>query len=252
MGALAHILPPPPEEGETEPTLWAALRETGCPRAREALVAQYQPFARALAAKLYAGRHSDDIEFADYYQLAMVGLLESVDRFDDHQGSKFTTYAFLRIKGAILSGLEAQSERQQQITARKQRQADRVNSMLEGDTPSDDMQAAFNRLADIAMGLAIGFMLEGSALLQEEGEQVPDTAYTRLEMRQRQQQIHGLLKKLPEREQKILYYHYYQAIPFETIARMQNVTKGRISQLHKRALQLLRDEIKALQQEHLI
>ena len=36
-------------------------------------------------------------------------------------------------------------------------------------------------------------------------------------------------------------YHYYQGLEFQEIARLFGVTKGRISQIHRQALQLIRE-----------
>jgi RNA polymerase sigma factor for flagellar operon FliA len=45
---------------------------------------------------------------------------------------------------------------------------------------------------------------------------------------------------LPEREQVILRKHYIEGVSFEDIAILLRLTKGRISQLHREALLLLR------------
>ena len=36
-------------------------------------------------------------------------------------------------------------------------------------------------------------------------------------------------------------YHYYQGLEFKEIAALFGVTKGRISQIHRQALQLIRE-----------
>ena len=52
--------------------------------------------------------------------------------------------------------------------------------------------------------------------------------------------------KLPEREKLVISLHYYQHMPFVDIAALLGVTKGRVSQIHKAAIQrsreILRDE----------
>src|SRR6266702_5284656 len=66
-----HLTSLPREE---EFALWRRLQE-GDRSAREALVDHYAPFAQILAAKVYGGRHHDELAFAEYAQFAMVGLL---------------------------------------------------------------------------------------------------------------------------------------------------------------------------------
>lgn len=72
-----------------EAVLWRHWREQGDAQARETLIRLHTPYARILAAKLYAGRYHDEVEFDDYFQFACVGLLESIDRYDPQYGATF-------------------------------------------------------------------------------------------------------------------------------------------------------------------
>jgi RNA polymerase sigma factor FliA len=49
--------------------------------------------------------------------------------------------------------------------------------------------------------------------------------------------------RLPERDQKIVHYHYFNGMRFEQIAELLGVSKPRVSQLHRGALTKLRDEL---------
>jgi hypothetical protein len=63
-------------------------------------------------------RTSNELEFGDFMQVGTVGLLEAINRFNPERGVRFETYAGRRIEGAILSGVQSLSERQQQVSAR--------------------------------------------------------------------------------------------------------------------------------------
>ena len=221
--------------------LWNAFLREKCVTAREQIIAFYLPFARMLAAKLYARRTFAELEFQDYFQFASIGLVEAVDRFDPTQGAKFETFAARRVNGAILNGIESLSERQVQIGARRRIAADRMKSLKADAEPSaKDAAALFDYLAEIAIGLALGFALDqpGTHLGEEVG--YPDNTYRSIELRQLQQRIRELLEHLPENEKRVIKYHYLQQIAFDEIASMLGVTKGRISQIHKEALVRLR------------
>lgn len=229
-----------------ERRLWLAWREAGDGAAREQLVHRHLEFARMLAAKLYGRRPTDDVEFADYMQLASVGLLEAVDRYDPDQGASFRTYASHRIQGAVLSGLESLTERARQVALKRRLEQERLQSLQaaeEGDeAPAGD---AFRRLAAVAVGLALGFMLEDVALVRGDDAAYGDNAYANAELRQLQRRLQKLVNELPEREARIVRHHYFQQVPFDEIAQQMNLSKGRVSQLHKRALQALRAGLEA-------
>jgi len=222
-----------------ETSLWQSMASDAQGAARLRLIEIHLPYARIVAARMYSHRRHDEIEFGDYMQLATVGLIESVDRFDPSHGAAFRTFAGHRIHGAILNGLETLTEKQQQIACRQRMARERMRSLEEKDDAAEDL---FERLARIAVGLALGYLLEGSGMYREAEQPAPDTGYRSIELRQLQHRVQALVESLPERERRIIRYHYMQQVPFETIAHMLGVTKGRVSQLHRRAMEQLREE----------
>ncbi|WP_137939845.1 sigma-70 family RNA polymerase sigma factor [Chitinivorax sp. B] len=224
-----------------ERALWVQARAQSAD-ARERLITNYLPFARMLAAKLYAQRTTDEIDFLDFLQLASIGLIEAVDRYNNTNNAAFTTYASYRINGAVLNGLEQYTERQKQLQVQK-RIRDRIQS-VDTDLPSHNngVMASFERIATVAIGLALGMMLEEDGLYLTEETSIP-AAYTSLELWQLKKYLHSLLPKLPHREAQVIRYHYMQQLCFEDIGKIMNLTRGRVSQLHQGALAKLRAEM---------
>jgi RNA polymerase sigma factor for flagellar operon FliA len=234
----------PPLERDEEDALWRRFRVERDPAAKEALVSHYLGFAQILAAKIYGSRYNDEIEFAEYMQFASVGLLEALERFDPAVGVKFKTFAGRRIIGAMLNGLETATEKQQQIAFRKQIAAERMESLREGRAPAGPPEELFQHLAQVAVGLALGYMLDGSKMFQRRNASYEQTGYEAVELAQLKERVRGLVEELPERERKVIKYHYMNQFPFDEIAGIMGVTKGRISQVHKHALELLAQAIK--------
>lgn len=225
---------------EVEAALWRRHLEQKDTDARGELMNHYLPFARIIAAKLYAGRHHDQIEFDEYLQFATVGLISSLDRFDPSRGAQFKTYASRRMIGEVLDGLEFLSERQQQIRLRQRLAAERLQALKETAPQDGNPEQLFRYLADVGIGLALGYLLEGTGMVDSGEQMTVVTHYDGLEIKQLQRRIKTVLNSLPEREQKVIRYHYLQNIPFQEISEMLGVTKGRIAQIHRHALDLLR------------
>jgi RNA polymerase sigma factor for flagellar operon FliA len=57
------------------------------------------------------------------------------------------------------------------------------------------------------------------------------------------------LNRLPERERTIVTAHYFQGVQLAHIARSFGVTESRVSQLHTRALRMLRDVLAELESD---
>lgn len=81
----------------SERELFRRYRELGDEDAREQAVARYMPLAQRLARRYACGREPVD----DLVQVAFLGLVKAVDRFDHERGVAFTSYAVPTIVGEL-------------------------------------------------------------------------------------------------------------------------------------------------------
>src|SRR5271165_2033187 len=77
--------------------LFVRWREQGDEAAREELVEQFMPLARSLARRY--GRSAEPLE--DLLQVASLGLLKALDRFDPERGHAFPSFAVPTILGEM-------------------------------------------------------------------------------------------------------------------------------------------------------
>ena len=80
-----------------EGALFDRYRATGDAAAREQLIERFLPLARSIALRFSSRR--DTLE--DLLQVATIGLINAVDRFDPARGVAFSTYAVPTISGEI-------------------------------------------------------------------------------------------------------------------------------------------------------
>lgn len=93
MSAVRHELVPLRSDGELLQR-YATVRD---PELREELVMRFLPFARKLALRY---RHGEDT-FEDLVQVALIGLMKAIDRFDPDRGHRFTSFAGPTISGEL-------------------------------------------------------------------------------------------------------------------------------------------------------
>jgi len=89
--------PAPPRDAPGDARLLRAFATTRDQRMREQLVVRYLPLAR-YAASQYV-RHSEP--FDDLLQVASVGLLKAIDRFDPANGATFSSFALPTMLGEL-------------------------------------------------------------------------------------------------------------------------------------------------------
>ncbi len=244
---------PDPTKGQDEASLWERLSIERDATARWQLVELYRPFARMVAATYFGRRIDDDIEFDDYHQWAIVGMIESIDRFDAKRGVQFKTFASRRMHGCILDGIESTTEKQRQIAVRRRLREERAADALaaaratedafDGDSLADTLDI-FKVLAEVGIGLALGLMLEDTGMVAPAPDAVsPDQSYARVELRQLQASVRACVGRLSGQEQRVIQGHYLEDQRFTEIAIDMGLTRGRVSQIHKQALEKLRSAL---------
>jgi RNA polymerase sigma-B factor len=93
-GLLSLSKPPSVAEDQR---LFLRYRQCGDEQARDALVQRWMPLARRLASGFNRGREPlEDLE-----QVAFIGLVKAIDRFEADRGTAFTTFAVPTITGEL-------------------------------------------------------------------------------------------------------------------------------------------------------
>lgn len=229
---LAHAL-----AQNEELALWNAWRQRTDLSARERLVTIHMGLVRSISASIYRAHSLGYVDFAELVQLGSVGLLDSIARFDPAHGVSFAAFASKRIRGEILTGLEQTSEVHAQLGYRRRIRKERTASLADS-AKAQHGTDVFLQMVDLALGLAVGHMLEGTLMFVDERHE-PATEAS-VQVRETSQGFARLIDRLPEAERQVLRYHYLQGFSFTAVAELMGLSKGRISQLHSKALKSLR------------
>jgi RNA polymerase sigma factor for flagellar operon FliA len=223
-----------------EQALWASYRSGSDLGAHQQLFFRYVPWARTVARDVYRRVRVPQMEWGDYAHNATVGLLEALSRFDVARGIDFIAYAKPRVRGAVFNGLRSYlSESGQRENNNHWR--DRMESF---DAPEFD--DPLSQMISTVASLGLGFLLDSSAAAEMSNSNADASAMA--ERHQMDMELDGALAALPEKERQVLTLHYYQHMPFVEIAQLFGLSKGRISQIHKSAIEKIRQRIQAIDQ----
>jgi RNA polymerase sigma-B factor len=231
---------------------------TEAERLRDGLVVAHLSLARYLAAK-FANRGEP---LDDLIQVATLGLLKAIDRFDPERGVEFTTYATPTIVGEIKRYFRDKGwavkvpRRLQELNLAVNRALERLTVDLGrsptiaelaghvGASEEDVLQAqelgqAYNLLS-LDTELSPGSEGKSQTLADYVGRN--DTDLDQFEDRATLERALGVLGG---RERVILYLRFYERISQTEIARRLNVSQMHVSRLQQRAL----DKLKSVLEE---
>ncbi len=221
---------------------------------RERQILEHQELARRIALSI-ASRTPSRVDAADLISAGMMGLIRAVDLYDPSRGVPFEPFAAPYIRGAIMDHLRAQDP-VPYSTRRKIRKLEKTSADLQRTlkrTPTegelaDAMQETELDVAKLMTQALSVPMFAGDELPQHFDEAVggsphPD-ALSRLESEQLRAVLVGLLQGLPKQEREVLVLYYYEELKMKDIGKVLGISESRVSQIHKRAVTLLRGQLK--------
>jgi RNA polymerase sigma-B factor len=233
--------------------LLALYHRTRDRRVRDRAIEHYMPLARRLAAR-YRSREP----FDDLLQVACLGLVKAVERFDPHRGKRFTSYAVPTISGELRRHFRAtvwylhvpRGVQENALTVREasnrigQRhgRAARVSELMaetgldaeaitealharavQATASLDQPVGAADEEADASLGELIGSDDDGYELAEHHADLGP------------------LLRRLPPRERTVLFLRFAQDMTQSEIAEQIGCSQMQISRILRRTIAALGD-----------
>lgn len=225
--------------------------EQGDRAAREELAELMLPLARSLARR-YAGKGEplDDLE-----QVASLGLLKAIDRFDLSRDVRFTTFAVPTIAGELkrhfrdrgwmlrvpreVQELSARVGRAREMLTRELGCVPTVAQLARAVGAGDEQVLEALSAANAYRMLSLDEpLVDGAGALEAIGGD--DAGYEHAEQR-------VLLRRgfdgLPAREREILRLRYYEGMTQREIARAVGISQMHVSRLIRRSVDSMRDAI---------
>jgi len=213
---------------------------------RDALIAEYMPYAASIASRVYQSL-SSVVEYEEVLCTARMGLLEAAKRFDETQEVDFKTFAYYRIKGAIYDGLRKAGWIPRALYA-KIKFEEAANEYLKHMSQYADSRGAdhgdeavtetVNSLASIYI-----ISLDANEDMEIEDKDGPDIEKN-TEFLQVRQHMRDAIDSLPAVEKRLIKMYYFQNRTLEEIGERLNLSKSWTSRLHARALSMLLKRIR--------
>ncbi len=241
--------------------LLALYKQTGDEELKWPLVLRYEGLIKSAALQI-RGVYSSFAQVDDIVSEGILTLLSSIDKFDPEKGIKFETYVAKRIRGMVIDLARKQDWLPRNIRQRAKEIDSAVSHLANelGRFPTDQEVAGHlgiptDKYQKEAARVALSNTLSLDALMDardleghrfevstEDPTVQPETV---LEEQELQETLAQGISELQENEQIVLSLYYEKNLHMKEIAQVMGVSEPRISQIHSRAIQKLRDHMGA-------
>lgn len=237
--------------------LFKRYKETGDEQAREQLVLAHLNLARFLASKFKNRGESLD----DLVQVATIGLIKAIDRFDISRGLEFTTFATPTIMGEIKRHFRDKGwsvrvpRRLQELSAKVTQVSDKLTEKLQRSPSVDEIAQALGVSVDEVLeamesahaytsvsldvpqgddddGTQSSTVIDKYALVDEDLESSDDRIV-----------LEQAIKDFSEREQQIIRMRFLEGFTQVDIAQKLQISQVQVSRLLRKTLQKFQEKL---------
>jgi len=227
---------------------------------KDQLVLQYLPYVKNIVQRIHA-QLPLGVEEDDLTNVGVIGLIDAIDRYDPTRGTKFTTYAAFRIRGAVMGEL-----RSRDVVSRthrsKIRQLQNTYADLEFKLGRDvqDFEVAealgieldeFYQIRKMASMSFVSFEDMGLFSQEERDDAIGlltggggEDPFQLAGMKEMRNATAESIENLPEKEKMVISLYYWDELTMKEIGKVLELTESRVSQLHSQAIIHLRNAMR--------
>lgn len=219
---------------------------------RNRLVERHMGLAAHIANRYRRSNSNDD----DLRQVAMLGLVKAVDRFDPEYGTSFSSFAGRTIEGELKRHFRDKSwvvrvpRSAKELHLHVRRAADEL-SQANSRSPSVDEIATHLRIErdDVLRGLSATAAYSVGTLDSGPNDDGPDTDRQQalattdvgFENSENRQVVLELLDRLPEREREVVRLRFYERMSQSEIGEIMGMSQMHVSRLLRRSFDQMRE-----------
>ena len=248
---MRHAPVATPVQRQRDHALFVRYGTSRDPADRDLLVERYLPLARQLARRYQRGQ----VPFDDLFQVACLGLLKAIDRFDPERGRAFSSYAVPTMAGEIKRHFRDRTwsvrvpRDLQELALKVERTVSELSlSLRRQPTVAEIATAVGADEEDVLEALEAGSAYEATSLQTPVGEEggsgtrgdsigTDDVGFTRAEQRAT---LEELMRALTPRECEVLRLRFAEDLTQSEIGERVGVSQMHVSRIIRHALAQLR------------
>lgn len=224
---------------------------------KEKIVEKYIPLVKYLASRIMLGK-TKYIEYEDLVSYGIVGLLDAINRYDSSKGMKFSSYATLRIKGAMIDEIRKNRpiskgamdklakynesvERLQNIYMREPSIKEIALDLNNTESEVSQVENYINYMSILSLESVIYSDDDDVTIMETLEDKNAISPEESLEYKEKLEVLSQAIENLKEKDKLILKLYYYEKFTLKEIGQVIEVSESRVCQLHSRAIRNLRE-----------
>ena len=229
------------------------------PTMAEHLIEEHSGLVNRIAYHL-AARLPASVVVDDLIQVGMIGLLDASQQYDASQGAAFTTYATIRIRGAMLDELRRNDWAPKSVH-KKHRDLMKIISRIETKTGREEKPKDVAKEMGITLDEYFDLIQESNACrilsfvdigaddesLSNASNISPLNPQEKIQKQQFREQLVSAINILPKREKLIVSLYYDEELNLREIGEVLDISESRVSQLlgqaHLRMRKFIEDKL---------
>ena len=229
-------------------SLWKKYKEKNNQKAKEELIKKNIKLVKMIAGRLFS-KYNGKVSFDDLVGYGSIGLIDAIEKFDHTRDIKFSTYANIRIRGAIIDQLRSidwvprsvRKKHKKYESALKQlqeRYGDKVSDKQIADKMNMEMSEYYDFLDEISIYsvYSLDKKINDNIHFDIQSDYNKFQPEKALQKQELIEELTEAIEELNEREKKIVQLYYYSELTYKEIAEILDITQSRISQLHSKII----------------
>ncbi len=202
------------------------------------LIHSCQGLVRSIAWKIHQ-KLPRTVELDDLISYGQVGLAEAARDFDPGRGMQFTTYAYYRVRGAVLDGLSTMSWFNQ-ADYNRGRYERAANDVLRSGSADGEVAEELDWFSRTTQSLSAAYVLTHFVGENADSRLVDHSSpAATVDASDLKSSVERLLAALPEQEQSLIRGVYFEGLSIKDAGERIGISKAWASRLHARILETL-------------
>lgn len=200
-----------------------------------------------------------NIPYDDFFNQGVLALMDCIDRYDSARGASFDTYSYLAIRRALLKYLRKQNwlsnrlwDARKNIAHSKHELEQRLSREPSGKELANELQISEAQLGKYIAEISVIDTVSFEDLVEtsyNNSLDLPDNmneneVLGNLLREEMQSDLAKTIEMLPPKQKQVITLYFYENLNLREIGEVLDISPQRVSQIRKKALELMADALK--------